>query len=105
MVGPRKFLVAARDSTCVDCHSMPIEAPNVKRKRTKPAGSKGDLKVSFGISVSMESAVAIDTRVEELTQTLGVPMTRSAYLELLARHDRQHQTIEEILARPALAAG
>lgn len=64
------------------------------------SGSAGKpRRVNFGVTVTSESASAIDARVRELCEALGVVITRSSYLELLAKHDRAHHIIEEVFAR------
>jgi len=62
-------------------------------------------KVSFGVSVPAEEAVAIDERIAQLEARLHVPLTRSNYFALLARHDIAHKTVELVMSTaPAVAS-
>lgn len=63
-----------------------------------PAPPRG--RICFGVSVSADAAKEIDDRVLELSRRLGLPLTRSSYFDLLARHDRKHKLVENILAAP-----
>lgn len=66
----------------------PVPSPNARPRS----------RLSFGVSLTPASAQDIDKRVAELAARLGFTFTRSSYFELLARHDRQHKLIEQIVA-------
>lgn len=54
---------------------------------------------TFGVSMSNDEADLVDQRVADLAASLSVPMNRSSYFAMLARHDRKHRLIERIITQ------